>query len=314
MLPLTEIRDQRAHVDDAWRSPIADAAAAAWDIAPGIARYWRSSATHVFVVPVDGVRRWLRFAPIWHPAADRIGAGVLLSRRWAGAGAAQPIPTADGGDFVDVDAPSGRVRATLYEDVVGTELSADGADEDRASDDQVRAWGAALATLHSAPLDDGALPPQRTHAATADAALADHIAELEALVTALPPSEHGIIHGDFELDNVRFDGDLVRFFDVDEGGSAPFATDIALATRDLDDPGLRLFIDGYRSVRALDDRVLELLPTCARLAAAHLAVDTAAAVDLVPAAGDPDWLVGLHADLVDFIADQRSLAGLPAER
>ena len=66
MLPLSEIARVGSTVDASWRSPVADAVAAAWGIAPGGARWLRSSATHVFVVPPDADARgvlFVRFVP-----------------------------------------------------------------------------------------------------------------------------------------------------------------------------------------------------------------------------------------------------------
>lgn len=46
MLLLSEIARLSDTVDADWRSPVADAVAAAWGFPPGAARYWRSSASH----------------------------------------------------------------------------------------------------------------------------------------------------------------------------------------------------------------------------------------------------------------------------
>ena len=51
MLPLSRIRALHRTVDDAWRSPVVDAVAEAWDVPAGEALVWRSSASHVAVVP-----------------------------------------------------------------------------------------------------------------------------------------------------------------------------------------------------------------------------------------------------------------------
>jgi hypothetical protein len=64
VLPLSEIVTLAATLDDAGRSPRADAVAAAWGLPAGAARFWRSSATHVFAVP----GAYLRFVPAgWRP-------------------------------------------------------------------------------------------------------------------------------------------------------------------------------------------------------------------------------------------------------
>jgi hypothetical protein len=59
MMRLDEIHRLLATVDEAGRSPVADVVAAAWGHPPGTARHWRSSASHVFVLP----RAYLRIVP-----------------------------------------------------------------------------------------------------------------------------------------------------------------------------------------------------------------------------------------------------------
>ena len=54
MMPLTEIDRLKQTVAGSWGSPVADKVAAQWGYPAGTAKWWRSSAFHVFVLPEDG--------------------------------------------------------------------------------------------------------------------------------------------------------------------------------------------------------------------------------------------------------------------
>src|SRR5262245_55176355 len=72
-MPLAEIHRLARTVDDSGRSPVADTVAAAWGYPPGAARLWRSSASHVFVVPrTPAGRVYLRFVPATHRARTAV--------------------------------------------------------------------------------------------------------------------------------------------------------------------------------------------------------------------------------------------------
>lgn len=63
MMPLIEIDRLKRTVTGAWESPVADQVAAAWGYPAGTAKWWRFSASHVFILPDPGGRRYLRFVP-----------------------------------------------------------------------------------------------------------------------------------------------------------------------------------------------------------------------------------------------------------
>ena len=64
MMTLAEIHALARTLGDAGRSPVADAAAAAWGLPAGAARHVRSSACHVFAVPHTAVGSvYLRLVP-----------------------------------------------------------------------------------------------------------------------------------------------------------------------------------------------------------------------------------------------------------
>ena len=76
---------------------------------------------------------------------------------------------------------------------------------------------------------------------------------LRSQLTQLPLEGIGLVHGDFELDNLKWSHGIPTAFDFDEAAVSWFAADVAIAVRDIADRPelLAAFLSGYRSVRAL---------------------------------------------------------------
>ncbi|KRD44066.1 hypothetical protein ASE38_07795 [Cellulomonas sp. Root930] len=307
MLPLSEIARVDATVDDSWRSPVADAVAVAWGIAPGAARWKRSSATHVFVVPPDADPRgvlYLRFVPATLRTVRDLEVPARLLASWAPHGSTvAPLPSVAGRLVETVATGLGDMHATAVLSAPGEALELDDLTSPAA-----QSWGAALARLHRAapPLTAADEPPP------VDLAELDRDPELvraaRVVLAATDRAGHprGTLHGDFELDNMRWSDGVPTAFDADEARTGPFVEDIAAAVRDLvgDSPGhveqpalLAAFLTGYRGVRPLGDdeeSALELhsAAVAVRLlvAIAHVGDDTVA--------DEPAWSRDLRASLV----------------
>lgn len=109
----------------------------------------------------------------------------------------------------------------------------------------VQSWGAALAALHEDATGAGGNLPE---AFTELAEIPDRFADDPELVKAaacladrvagLPRDEarFGIVHGDFELDNLAWEDGRATAFDFDEAACSWYAADIAYALRDLTGP------------------------------------------------------------------------------
>lgn len=339
MLPLSEIRAVHLSVDGEWRSPVADAVAARWGIAPGVARFWRSSASHVFVVPSGADPRgvlYLRFVPAALRPRSSVEVPAELLAALGGDGCVVgPVPSLAGGLAETVPTPHGDVHAVVVPQAPGTEL-----DTDEITTAQAAAWGTALARFHLAAAPHTGLVDSITHLPspgipgprnggdpfavlariavdTADAALSEATGRLAAswdrIVDRLPG---GVLHGDFELDNLRFEGTNVVAFDADETSIGPYVLDIASATRDLiGDDGtldaprhpavLAAFLDGYESTRPLgDDEHAALTLGLAQVAARSL-VHGHGVLDAGDTPHDPAWLIDLRAHLADYHARTR---------
>ncbi|HET8657815.1 MAG TPA: phosphotransferase [Micromonosporaceae bacterium] len=324
MLPLSEIAGLAATLDRHGRSEVADAVAAVWGRPAGEARFRRSSASHVFLVahPLAPTgRAYLRFVPGWWRGPGRIAAVAELMCRYGrlGRAVAQPVPSVRGSLVEAVATPRGEAVAMLVAEAPGGQVEL--AD---LSVRQARAWGAGLAGLHSAGAGDAGrqLPElfgdldRAEQVLAGDPPLAGQVARLRAHLSRLPRDHgsFGVVHGDFELDNLVWHGEAATAYDFDDAGHGWFVADIAHALRDLrpaltwvDTPVTATFLAGYRSVRTLAGRDLTWL---AVLAAAHAAVwlvRLPGIVDLGPARTDPPWLSTLRAKLYRHGDRQRDL-------
>jgi Ser/Thr protein kinase RdoA (MazF antagonist) len=113
------------------------------------------------------------------------------------------------------------------------------------------------------------------------------------------------MHGDFELDNLRFSDQGVAIFDFDESGHGPAACDIALATRALHgeegaDPEPRLyaeFLIGYRSQNEFTEEEEAAVKTYSLHHSARRAQDRSI-LDEGFRPSDPLWQQELHDEIL----------------
>jgi Ser/Thr protein kinase RdoA (MazF antagonist) len=240
MMPLSEIAGLDATLDQRRRSEVADLVAAMWGVRSGEARFWRSSASHVFAVaypPAETGRAFLRFVPEGWRGRGRVVAVAELMRsyRLLGQAVAAPLTSIQGQLVETVPTARGRMHAMLIGEAPGRQIDAADLTEQRA-----RAWGAALARLHCHPSVER-LPESLSDLRRAEQVLADDrpiaeaIARLRTDLDRLPRHGDcfGVVHGDFELDNLAWTGDTPTAYDFDEAGRSWFVADIAHALRDL---------------------------------------------------------------------------------
>jgi Ser/Thr protein kinase RdoA (MazF antagonist) len=126
--------------------------------------------------------------------------------------------------------------------------------------------------------------------------------ELERIASefeALPTDRDvcGLIHFDFELDNLVWRGDIAQILDFDDCARGWYVADVAFALRDifdagagLDDPRVRTFLDGYAVRCPLDEALLARLPLFSRLARLIQFGRITRSLDLDESPDNPAWL------------------------
>jgi Ser/Thr protein kinase RdoA (MazF antagonist) len=325
MLPISEIWRISDSVNSEWQSPVADAAADAWGLPRGSARWLRSSSTHVFIVPAShlaGGALFLRFAPAGSAQGRKLAMSARLMAEWAERrlGVVKPLPSLRGQLTETVPTAHGLMVAMLVPAAVGVEVAVEELTVERAA-----AWGESLGRLHREgctrlPVPQASVPEARPdvdagqkEAAAPDPArredpLTHVIRELTDAIGQQDPATHsrGVCHGDFELDNLRFGPDGPVFFDTDEAHEGWLAGDVALAVRDLtgvtpdSEPRpalLDAFLSGYRNIRTFTKEEEQALPLHSLAASARLVHGLASVLDAGGRGDEPEWVQDLHCSI-----------------
>ncbi len=328
MMKLSVMLKVDSAIDDEGRSRIADRILEPWEHEPGSARFFRSSANFVYTFSKDGEkggeRCFLRFADSGERSAAEIAAEMALLRWLASQGmpVTAPVASRHGRDMETVATDAGTFHAVVFPALVGAQMEIE-----ELSAERFERWGAALGQLHAT------LRQYRGSEVAARRTWRDQLAlvrsvipadeprlqaeydHLSAWLAALPRTEatYGLIHGDFELDNLFWqdDGDnqTIAMLDFDECASSWYAADIALALRDLfeeagvdlSNPSLRAFIRGYALRFPIEEEAVAQLPTWLRLANLTIYAKLMRALDL-PAGGEyPEWIAEVQAHLERWV-------------
>ena len=300
VLLIEELVSFAEQLDGDHHHPVANAAGELWGLRPP--GFVRSSASHVMVAAeLDGSQRVvLRLRPDTeaNQAAFRRAAGTAAAWVAAGAPFVPAVPSSRG---ALIETVQGYVVMAM-EAVEGETLEEEGLPQG------ARAWGAALARLHSTAPGGPALPLaiDLLQAPGADPRLAELVADLREQLGQLPFSSdvYGALHGDPEADNVVVDLQGPRFVDPDEARNGWYAADIAFALRDWAAPGHapdlgsavpRSFLTGYEQVRRVSREEREWLPLMARASAAEDLLRLQPHLGAVPDVGWPAWATQLDA-------------------
>lgn len=330
MMKLSAMLKVDSTIDAEGRSHIAERILEPWEHDPGSARFCRSSANFVYTFSKDGERSFLRFADSDERSEAEIAAELALLRWVADQGmrVATPVASNRGREMETVATDLGTFHAVVFPALQGAECEIE---ELRA--DQFERWGATLGQLHATmrQYHGSAVSARRTWRDNLTLikrfipanelriqAEYDHLA---AWLSTLPQTEttFGLIHGDFELDNLFWQDDgVIAMLDFDDCSLSWYVADVALALRDLfeeagvdlSNPSLRAFIRGYSQHASLDEEAVAQLPTWLRLANLTNYAKLLRSMDL-PASGDyPEWVAEVEAHLKRWMDNYT--ASLPA--
>jgi Ser/Thr protein kinase RdoA (MazF antagonist) len=297
-------------IDASGSSPVAEQILDRWPHDPGSARFFRSSANFLYVLRYDGKRRFLRFTESSERPRTSIDAEIALVEWLAEEGLAVARPVQSRNErFVETVATDwGTFHAVVFDALEGTQFEFDELD-----DAGFRAWGAALGQLHATIRKypgsvSSARPTMQDYLAQAklllpqDApAVREELHRLESSLDALPVDRdnYGLIHFDFELDNLIWQGRSAQMLDFDDCSFAWYVADIAFALRDcfdsganMSDPRVREFLSGYAAHTPLADEQLAQIPLFSRLARLIQFARICHALDVDGDPGQPNWLTG----------------------
>ena len=126
-------------------------------------------------------------------------------------------------------------------------------------------------------------------------------------------TNYGLIHGDFELDNLFWQDDTMALLDFDDCSYYWNVADVAFALRDLfetgvdlSNPSFRAFIRGYSKHYSLDEELVSHLPTFMRLANLITYAKLVRAMDLANDQDYPEVYTSLLLKLENWVCNYKA--------
>ena len=273
----------------------------------------------------------MRFNHASERTVEYLAAELAFIERLAGRGlrVARPLPSQAGNLVESAMTEIGLFHSVLFEFLPGQRRELDELDMQ-----SIEAWGRALGQVHQVSqglkiggrLDwSGQIDLLRQIVPKSERVVWREAAAVEELLVNLPTSSasYGLIHYDFEPDNLVWSEEGIGFFDLDDCAYDWYAMDIsnALCSElfddrierfDLSDFRLQGFIKGYRSVRNINEQELRWMPLFLRLdnLTAFTRVYRSIADD--PLENEPRWMVDLRLKLSQELDKLRaSFQGYP---
>ncbi len=283
MMKLSTMFKVDSTVDADWHSPIAERILERWEHDEGSAQFFRSSTNFVYVFHKEGKRYFLRFADSTERTREAIESEMSLLHWIATKGmtVATPIQSKNGLDVESVETDVGIFHAVVFAGLQGIQFDIEELDASR-----FETWGATLGKLHATMhlYQDVSLSARSTwkdhlefvrmYVPKDDGVVQAELEQITSLLSTLPVTEtnFGIIHFDFELDNLIWQDDAIAMLDFDDCSHYWYVADIAFALRDLFDNSidpsnafLQAFISGYSKQYPLDNELISHLPTFRRM-------------------------------------------------
>jgi Ser/Thr protein kinase RdoA (MazF antagonist) len=310
-------------LDERGTSPIANAIAVRWDHDPGSVRFFRASANFLFTFKHAGREYVLRFINAKTRTVDALCAELAFINHLASRGiqVAKPVRSVAGKFVERIVTEQGLFHAVVFERLTGKPLELE-----ELTPATITRWGEALGELHVAAegYREGGRPTWQDHIAfvaadlpaeeTAAKAMLNQIQEQFAQL-AVTSHNFGLIHFDFEPDNLIRKDTHIGIVDFDDCAYYWFAADVAFALRDLfgDSPRkvnlqnetVRHFIHGYRRAKAIDDAEVEHIPLFLTLHNLFTLVRLYHSIGANEPTGEPVWVAELRKKLCAKIAFYR---------
>ena len=302
-----------------------------WDYEDiGMFKHYRVSSNAIYPFKREGTTHFLRFAPQEEKLKPNLQAELefIAYLRGKGYGVLEAVPSKAGEKLVEMETPWGVYVASVFKRVPGVQL-----DRTDFPDDVMFTYGKALGKLHR--LSSEYVPGDVKRWSYADvldwiqdvltafpgetAALAE-TELLRTFFAALPKSQadYGLIHYDFEYDNVFYDGETqtCHAIDFDDAMYHWYVLDIEQALESLReeippedfDQKKQCFLDGYRTECEVSGEAEKIVAACKRFANlyGYARVLRAGAEKWE---NEPEWLTGLRGRLAEGLDEDSVLFG-----
>ncbi|WP_171016842.1 phosphotransferase enzyme family protein [Pseudalkalibacillus caeni] len=311
-------------LDENWKSPIAEMILNRWEHTPGTVKYYRASANFLFIFKKGEDIYFLRI----NEASERTfytvqsEIAILQDLNQYSLNVVQPIKSLDGNLVEEVQTEVGTFYAVVFKKLKGRHKEL----EDLAEEEFMR-WGESLGNLHKAMKS---VSEKHLHNRTN---WKDQLAFIKETVVEHDPvterelhlvsdwleslhatkENYGLIHYDFELDNLCWTEDTINILDFDDCSGNWYVADIAYALRDLfkeeielEHPSFKAFIKGYQIKTDIDYELLQQIEWFMRLHNLVTFAKLKRAVDGAPSHNKAEWLAGLSSKLMNVMDRYRT--------
>lgn len=327
MMTLNLMQSVVATVSEQWESPLADTLLDRWEHDPGHAKFWRASANFVFFFKKAGHDCVLRFNHASERSAETIQSEIDYVNALAAEGlrVARPVRSMAGNYVESIATDQGVFHTVVFEALPGKQLELE-----EMTPDQLVRWGKMLGEFHNAAANYNPagrptwhnqlkwitelLPAEESAAHQAATRLANELSNL-----ASTEQNFGLIHGDFELDNLIWEGATPGIIDFDDCACNWLVADFAFAlgdlfgdsaaSVDLQNESFLHFVEGYRLARPIAQAELERIPLFVHLDNLLAFAKLCRSLTPVNPAGELPWMAGLRDKLaakMHFYRDQFS--------
>ncbi|KAA0545353.1 phosphotransferase [Bacillus sp. BGMRC 2118] len=307
MMKLSLMKNVVQTVGSDWKSNLAEEIINYWDYELDSVYYWRASANFIFVCNTKGKRAFLRFNSVDERSREQIQSEISIVNYLSAKQleVAKPILSKHQNYIEKVETTLGVFYASLFEGLEGEQL-----EMEQLNSEQFHIWGKALGKLHevSKGITEEKIASIRNRHSWKDHAnlikkyvTGELVEEAESVISQLESLDttsqnFGLIHFDFELDNIYWDNGSISILDFDDASHYWYVADIAFALRDLHEPSgeyFEAFMSGYRSQTDVDEDMLAKLPLFARFHELYLYARLKRALDLELSSEHPEWVNNL---------------------
>ncbi len=307
-----------------WENPVATQILQHWEHDIASIQFFRSSANFVYTFRKEGKPYFLRFASNSDRTREIVEAEVDILN-WVikkGMIVASPVKSKNGNFVETVVMNEGTFHAVVFTALQGTQMEI----EDL-TDAQFQEWGATLGKLHTVTqtYQGSEVSKRRTwkeclewmkiSLSKDDVVVRTELDQIASSLNELPMTQnnYGLIHFDFELDNLCWQEQTIGMLDFDDCSYLWYVADIAFALRDLFKENVDLqnnnflaFVRGYREQYLLDDALLSYLPLFIRFAKLLEYTKLVRSVDIPDSSTYPEWLRGLRLKLTQRMDSYRA--------
>jgi Ser/Thr protein kinase RdoA (MazF antagonist) len=297
-------------------------------------KYYRISSNAIYPFQAQGKTQLLRFSPKSEKKRENILAELdfisyLRSKKY---GVLETVVSKNGEELIEMQTPWGKYFASVFKRVAGVQIN-----NTDLSDLVIFSHGKALGKLHQ--LSSEYKPSTNKRWSYSEVLnwihtiLVDFPNEKSALIetkllldyfNSIPKTKntYGLIHYDFEYDNVFYDEECksCNVIDFDDAMYHWYVMDIEQSLLSLQDCMLpemfqqkkQSFLEGYRTEFTIPDNMMSILPACRRFANLYGYVRVLRSVE-EKWNNEPQWLVGLREELIEGMKEDSLCFGMKIE-